>query len=311
MKVGLIGRSELMFESACLLIQSGVDLGFIITAKEAPEYSIKSADFERLAKNIFIPFLHTPSLGNDESMAFLRNIEDVDICISVNYSGVIPQSVIDCFPLGILNAHGGDLPRYRGNACQAWALLNEEERIGLCIHRMVGGELDSGDIVAREYLPININTKIKECYDWMAGRIPEMFVSAVTAIRKDNNFFIEKQSSDPVKALRCYPRQPSDGKIDFKRTSEEIIRLINASGDPFAGAFCHYKEVRVTIWDAHLFEDNERCLAMPGQITHIDPSDGSIVVVTGDGKIRVCTIEYQGEKCLPSQVIKGIRHRLY
>ena len=38
--------------------------------------------------------------------------------------------------------------RYRGNACQAWAILNGE-KISLCIHKMIGGELDSGDIITR------------------------------------------------------------------------------------------------------------------------------------------------------------------
>ena len=37
------------------------------------------------------------------------------------------QSTIDLFPLGIL-IHGGDLPKYRGNACQAWAIINGEEK---------------------------------------------------------------------------------------------------------------------------------------------------------------------------------------
>ena len=30
--------------------------------------------------------------------------------------------------VGILNAHGGDLSKYRGNACQAWAILNGEKK---------------------------------------------------------------------------------------------------------------------------------------------------------------------------------------
>ena len=72
----------------------------------------------------------------------------------------IPNKIINYFNYGILNAHGGDLPRYRGNACQAWAILNGENKIGLCIHKMVGGELDSGDIISRDYLDIGENTKI-------------------------------------------------------------------------------------------------------------------------------------------------------
>jgi methionyl-tRNA formyltransferase len=69
-----------------------------------------------------------------------------DIAVSINYTGVLPQGVIDLFPIGVLNAHGGDLPRYRGKACQAWAIINRESRIGLCIQKMIGGELDSGEV---------------------------------------------------------------------------------------------------------------------------------------------------------------------
>lgn len=70
--------------------------------------------------------------------------------MSLNYSSIISQKVIDLFPLGILNAHGGDLPKYRGNACQAWAILNGETKIGLCIHSMIGGEVDNGNIIDRK-----------------------------------------------------------------------------------------------------------------------------------------------------------------
>ena len=77
----------------------------------------------------------------------------------MNYTGIIPQSIIDIFQYGILNAHGGDLPRYRGNARQAWA-HNGEKSIGLCIHKMIGGEIDMcGDIIARDYSKLRIIPK--------------------------------------------------------------------------------------------------------------------------------------------------------
>ena len=35
-------------------------------------------------------------------------------------------------------------------------------KIGLiCIHKMIGGELDSGDIISRDYLNINNNKKLQ------------------------------------------------------------------------------------------------------------------------------------------------------
>ena len=72
---------------------------------------------------------------------------------------------------------------------------------------MIGGELDSGDIIARDYLPININTKVTEAWQWMSGRIPELILEAVNRLEKDPSYILERQSADPAKAMRCYPRK--------------------------------------------------------------------------------------------------------
>lgn len=314
MKVVLIGRTEILYDAAKRLLMEGYEIPVIITAKEAPEYTRTSSDFQKLSEKIGAKFLYAPKFTNQE-IEFLKEainaVDDRDnwIGVSVNYTGVIQQKIIDLFPLGILNAHGGDLPRYRGNACQAWAILNGEERIGLCVHKMVGGELDSGDIIERDYLPIDINTKITEVYAWMYERIPQMFVDAVKKLEKDPGYVLEVQSRDPEDALRCYPRMPEDGAIDWHKSNEEILRLINASNRPYAGAYCCYRGHKLIIWDAELYDDREKYLAVPGQIAQIC-SDGSVVVITGRGKLRIREIEYEDHLGAPAQKIKSIRSRL-
>ncbi len=176
MKVAIIGRTELLYDSARLLHAAGHMICCVVTAKAAPESGRSEEDLRQLATELGVPFVCSARIS--EHAELLRGC-GAEIAVSVNYSGVIPSLVTDIFPLGILNAHGGDLPRYRGNACQAWAILNGEERIGLCIHRMVGGELDSGDIIARDYLPITVSTKITEVHSWMQQRVPPLFGEAV------------------------------------------------------------------------------------------------------------------------------------
>ena len=151
-----------------------------------------------------------------------------------------------------MNAHGGDLPRYRGNACQAWAILNGEERIGLCIHKMIGGELDSGDIIARDYLPIDHRTKVTEAWKWLEIRVPELMLQAVDRLSKNSGFILERQSRDLKDALRCYPRRPEDGRIDWSKSAMDVLRLINACNKPYAGAFCYSEGEKIIIWDAQL-----------------------------------------------------------
>ena len=305
MKIAIIGRGDVLYDSAVKLHDSGYEIVCVLTAKEAPEYRRTAQDFQGLAELWKVPFAQGGKIDNHAK--FLQESK-ADIAVSINYTGVIPQIIIDLFDNGILNAHGGDLPRYRGNACQAWALINGEERIGLCVHKMIGGELDSGDIIARDYMDVTYNTKISEVWNWMEDRTPVLIEDAIEAIAKNPNFILEQQSKDSNNALRCYPRRPEDGKINWESSAISIIRLINACNKPFAGAFCDFENTKLIVWDAELVEDNEIFVAIPGQITRT--SSGIVEVACGEGKIRIRQIEVDGEVVSPDNIINSIRKRL-
>jgi methionyl-tRNA formyltransferase len=305
MKIAIIGRTEILYDVAERLHAEGHELVCILTAKEAPEYTRTADDFRALAERYNVPFAQGGRI--QDSYEFLQNA-GAEIAVSINYTGVIPQEVIDLFPLGILNAHGGDLPKYRGNACQAWAILNGEKQIGLCIHRMIGGELDSGDIITRDYLSIDHDTKVTQVWEWMVQRTPELMVEAVTRLSSDPDYVLERQSKDPKNALRCYPRKPEDGRIDWHQPALNILRLINASNKPYAGAFCDYEGEKLIIWDAELVNDDEVFCAVPGQVTKIGA--GFIEVACGAGKLRLLRLETNQRSIKPSELIRSIRKRL-
>ena len=310
MKIGLIGRTSLLLETGKLLHEAGFSIGFVVTSKEAPEYDVTSNDFKEFAKERGCPFLHDPAVTKEKIEELIID-QAIPLVISINYSGIISKEVTDLFPLGILNAHGGDLPRYRGNACQAWAIINGENEIGLCIHRMVGGELDSGDILDRNYYPIDLNTRVGEVYQWFERDIPQMFLKVVDKLKGEPEFVMESQSKDPSMALRCYPRRPEDGRIDWNNRAEDIIRLINASSEPFSGAFCYdNKGQKITIWRASVYVDHENFSAIPGQIAAVDSNTQDIVVITGEEKILVKEIEIDGQRVKPATRFKSIRLRL-
>jgi methionyl-tRNA formyltransferase len=305
MRVAIIGRSEVLYETALYLKEKGHEIALIVTANEAPEYKKKSKDFKEIADAWSIPFIKTPLIT--KVVDVINNLPKIDLGVSYNYTGIIPQTVIDLFPMGILNAHGGDLPRYRGNACQAWAILNGENQIGLCVHRMIGGELDSGDIIARDYYQLSLNTKVTETYAWMSKQIPKLIADALKELEQDPSYFLEKQSKDPKDALRCYPRKPEDGRINLEKSNIEILRLINACNRPYAGAFCEFEGQKLIVWDAELAPE-ENFLAIPGQITFI--GNGFIEVATGKGKLRIKEIEINDRVVQPNLIFRSIRQRL-
>ena len=305
MKIAIIGRAEILYDTAVRLRDSGHQIVCILTAKESPEYKRTSEDFRALAKSLGIPFAKGSKIAGFRD--FLIDAK-ADIGISINYTGVVPQDVIEIFPMGILNAHGGDLPRYRGNACQAWAILNGEDRIGLCIHKMIGGELDSGDIIARDYIEIDSKTKITRVWDWMLQNTPVLMDQSVSRLEEDSSYVLEVQSKNPKDALRCYSRRPEDGRIQWSNLSVDILRLINASNKPYAGAFCQYEGKKVLIWDAELVDEDEEHCAVPGQVTKI--GDDFVEVVCAGGKLRILELEIDGSVMTPNMIIKSIRKRL-
>jgi len=306
MKTGIIGRTEVLYDTALLMKKSGHTISYIITAKEAPEYTRTAEDFRTLADEWSVPFASGADI--EKHHTFIKKY-GADIGVSMNYSGIIPRAIIDLFPLGILNAHGGDLPRYRGNACQAWAILNGESRIGLCIHKMIGGELDSGDIIARDYLPIDHTTKVTRTWEWMAERTPGLMMEAVNRLNVNPDYVLERQSKNPADALRCYPRRPEDGRIDWNKPAIDVMRLINASNKPYAGAFCEYEGKKMIIWDAALVSDSEVFCAVPGQVTARFP--GFIYIACRNGKLRLNSVEYENKISEPDNIICSLRCRLY
>lgn len=305
MKIALIGRSEFLYLIAQDLLQSGHSVVGLVTAKESSVHPVRAIDFEQFAEEAGIPFLLTarPSTYEDIISSW-----EADIAVSVNFPTILEASTIDIFPLGILNVHGGDLPKYRGNACQAWAIINGENHVALCVHKMIGGEVDTGPIIARERLAIDISTKVTKIIEWMKFVAPGLVARALQELEENPCFLLEIPSPDPAEGLRCYPRRPEDGQIDWKADAETIIRLVNAHNRPYAGAFTSLEREHLIIWDAQLEDDYENFLAIPGQVTRV--GQGYITVACGNGKVRIFQVEVDGKVATPDFFVSSIRCRL-
>lgn len=309
MRVAIIGRTEMLYRTVEALLRDGHSIEAVFTSSAAPESLADESDFRRLADRIGCPFFCGDNPNRPDLVRELASMK-LDVGVSVNCVHLLGQPCIDTFRLGILNSHAGDLPRYRGNACPNWAILNGEPWIALTVHFMIGNALDAGDIIAQERFPLDQDTYIFDVYAWIRDRTPVLFLRAVEALSADPEYILKRQSQDPADALRCYPRLPSDGEIDWKASAEHIHRLVRASAEPFAGAFTSFNGNPMTVWRAVPFQDDERYVAVPGQVAAIEPS-GDVIVITGDGKLRLKEAAFdRGKHVKPGSVIRSIRTRL-
>ena len=309
MRVAIFGRTSMLYKTIQLLAKTNNEIVLIGTCKEAPEYKTNALEFELLAQKLKVPFFNTTKINSEEIVQLIKKLQP-DIAISFNWLTIIGDEVISNIKYGILNAHCGDLPRYRGNACPNWAILNNEKKIGISIHYMEPNELDSGDIVIKEFYPINDTTTITEFYEYIEDKIPVLFLEAINKI-VNNKDYGERQSKNKKDVLRCYSRIPSDSLINWNATNKEIDSLIRASCNPFAGAYTYYEKLRIFITKARREEYEYPSIVIPGQVIKVNKKMDEVAVATGNGVIIIEEIYLENKiKVSVSQILASTRIRL-
>jgi methionyl-tRNA formyltransferase len=287
----------------------GHEIVAVVTAKSEPFYGCGPQDFADLASDAGAEDFGVISLANVEVRERLRLCR-AELAVSINWPTIVGADVIGLFPLGVVNAHCGDLPRYRGNACPNWAILNGEQRIGLCAHMMEPDAVDAGAILLRDYLPVSARTYIGDVYAWLDRRIPSLLSEAIGGLAT-GRLIPQPQPSDPSVALRCYPRRPEDGRVNWTADVNQVHRLVRASSRPFAGAFSTLDDGRsVTIWRASPFLHDIPFCAVPGQI--MLRKEGDPVIACGTGALRLEELEVDGVDASDAKNIVGrsVRARL-
>jgi methionyl-tRNA formyltransferase len=255
------------------------------------------------------PCLQRRDLKTPEGLGVIASAR-CDIAVSMNWLDLLPQAVRDLFPLGVFNAHPGDLPRFKGNACPNWAILMCEKRVALSVHAMTDA-LDAGPIADKSYLELGDDVDISDVYDWLRQSVPAAF-RRVVAKASEGSLLLAPQPHDPTQGLRCYPRRPEDSRIDWASPVADVLRLVRASGRPFSGAFTSLEgKRRLTIWRARFEPLIEPFVAVPGQIAYVAEHDP--VIAGLDGYLRLVDITLDGLSTVSeakSAVLSSLRNRL-
>ena len=81
MRVAIIGRSEMLYDTATHLHNIGYEIALIVSSKEALEYKKKVVDFELLAQNLGVAFIETAHIT--KILPILNSQKKIDIAVSV------------------------------------------------------------------------------------------------------------------------------------------------------------------------------------------------------------------------------------
>lgn len=157
-----------------------------------------------------IPLYFTKNHNNGENIKLLKNL-NIDLA-TLGGTRLLRSEIIECASIGILNAHPGILPKYRGLDVVGWSILNGDP-IGATCH-FIAPEPDSGAIVLQRIF------KYEKGDNLLKIRVKNMIlcVQVITeAVKSIEN--IESQPQDLSRGKR-YFQMP----LDKIRKVEEILR---------------------------------------------------------------------------------------
>jgi methionyl-tRNA formyltransferase len=298
----------MLFDSIARVHDAGHKIVLIGTCTAAPEYDISESDFAILSKKLDCPFFVDTRIDRAQHINLIKATAP-DIAISVNWLTLIGQEVLDLFPQGIINAHAGDLPRYRGNACPNWAILAGEDKVVATLHKMTP-ELDGGPVLAKCSFPLTPRTYIGDVYRFLHTEIPRMFVEVLDGLASDR-IQPRPQSQEASLSLRCFPRYPQDSEIKWSRSADQLARLVRASAEPFNGAYTFLGRERLTVWRAYPDRLPYPYLGTPGQVAEVRRTRKEVVVICGDGVLVLEEVQTATAGRRPaSEIISSARARL-
>ena len=237
--------------------------------------------------------VRTPkTLRSAEAQAELKALQ-ADISVVAAYGLILPQAVIEAFPLGCLNIHGSLLPRWRGAAPIQRAIEAGDNESGITIMKVVE-KLDAGDMLLKGSVPITAETTGETLHDAMAGLGAELIVKAL-----DNWQNLHAEPQDERLVTYAAKIDKAESRLDFSMPAEVLERKIRAF-NPYPAVYFEYGGERYKILRAKVVDET-------GDAGAILAGAGRLVIACGDKALEVTEIQRQGKKKMPTEeLLRGM-----
>jgi len=148
-----------------------------------------------------------------------------DAAILVAYGRIIPQEIIDIFPLGIINIHPSLLPHYRGPTPIETPIVNGDAMSGVSIMQL-GAGMDDGPVFAQDTFTITETDTKFDIYEKVTHISAELLFDTLESIL-DESLMPREQNHDEATFSKLLSKK--DGVLDPAiHTAAEAERKIRA-----------------------------------------------------------------------------------
>ena len=207
MNIVFAGTPEFALPCLDAIAASSHRLTGVLTQPDRPAgrgRKLAASPIKQRALELGVPVQQPLSLKKEAAFDELAALEP-DLMVVVAYGLLLPKKVLALPRYGCINVHASLLPRWRGAAPIARAILAGDSETGVTLMQMNAG-LDTGPMLVRRAVPIDSDTTAGELHD----RLAALGATELTELLGRVEQGVSGETQDDAQA--CYARRLDKGE---------------------------------------------------------------------------------------------------
>jgi len=294
MRVVFMGTPGFAVPSLERLAAEGHALPLVVTRPDARRQRAAKPEATPVKTRALALGLAVEEPASVREPAFLDRLEAMrpDIVVVVAFGQILPPELLAIPARGAVNVHASLLPRWRGAAPVARALLAGDTRTGVTTMRMERG-LDTGPILLERPCDIGPRETAGELTERLARLGADLLIETLRGLARG---VIEPQPQDASRATWAPPLTREDGRIDWGSDAAAITRRVRACL-PWPVAEAGLRGGRVQILSADPLPPQDPDHAPPGEPGTVLAAGDRLVVACGGGtRLAIDSLRIPGRR---------------
>ncbi len=296
MSIVFFGTPEFAVPSLKALMNSGEDISLVVTQSDKVKgrgHKLSPPPVKVAALQGGLRVAQPARIRDRMFFAELTSLRP-EFIVVVAYGKILPKEILDLPRRGCINVHASLLPKYRGAAPVAWAIIHGEEKTGVSTMLMDEG-LDTGDILLQRPIEISKDDTTGSLGKKLSDLGATLLRETVKGMR--DNFI--RPIAQTGETSYAPPLKKEDGLIDWSKSARDISNFVRGM-QPWPGAFCRIGNERIALLRT-LPRDGE---GKPGVISEIRKD--SLIIGTGHGLLSILELQPAGKNPMSaSAFIRG------
>ncbi len=293
MRIVFMGTPDFAVPTLVELAGGGGEIAAVYT--RAPKsagrgMAARRSPVHEAAERRHLPVLHPATLKGEAAVEAFR-AHQADVAVVVAYGLLLPQPILEAPKFGCLNIHASLLPRWRGAAPIARAIMAGDAETGVSIMRMEEG-LDTGPVALTERVPIALDSTAGDLHDRLAKLGADLMTRALAALERGALAFKPQAEAGATYAKKI---DKGETRIDWSRPWQEVHDHIRGLS-PVPGAWFEIAHGSQRQRVRALRSARGEGAGRPGTVL-----DDRLTVACGAGAVRLVAVQRAGARPLSAE----------